>query len=104
MITREELKVGERYINPNSRIERTVKFVGDEKLMYFHHTRKVEEVCDVKWFIEAHESFPKPKKKIKVVEFVDSNGDIMKCTKERFGQYHGTYTVLSEYEIEVEDV
>lgn len=103
MIAREELKVGETYLS-RAGSRRTVKYIGVGNVVYdFEQGLKSGECADhIDLFLDDVDLLPKPKKKIKVVKYMDKYGFISESTKECFDDLVGTYKKLSEYELEVE--
>ena len=108
MITLEQLVVGESYAVDGQLGEfRNVKYVGDQNVFYDNNIYG-ECVCKISSFIERSSIIPKPKKKIKLIGYlnIDSDGTYI-----GFKEYDEDYTGLdmrylkkvSEREIEVDD-
>lgn len=101
MITREELKENETYIGSPSGFMRTVLSIGDISL--FFRCNEIEATYRIDEFLRDHSIIPKPKKKVKIVKYMDANEEIFECSSARFMDLSEEYKKLSEYEIEVEE-
>lgn len=105
-IIRKELKAGDKYKWTKESYKQEIfeiKYVSKTYAL-IEYSDGVEFCTSHRHIMDEANNAPKPKKKIKVVKFMDDEEDIWECTIERFLKRYNNFKKLLEYEVEVEDV